>query len=129
MVILEEERVSMSFYIGDHLKELAGLMQILGLAEYFQAKVLLRIRTRHHRSLFFQLESMKDDNWGETFNMPEPCHNKSTVVAGSRTAKSCKSYAVLNSPVSIRQQRNFDKSERDKYFPSTSNVDRKFLSN
>ena len=119
----------MSFFIGDHLKELAGLMQILGLAEYFQAKVLLRIPIWNHRSLFFQLESMKDDNWEETFNMPKPCSNKSTSVAGSRTAQSCKSYAVLNSPVSIRQQRNFDKSERDKYFPSTSRIDRKFLSN
>ena len=119
----------MSFFIGDHLKELAGLMQILGLAEYFQAKVLLRIPIWNHRSLFFQLESMKDDNWEETFNMPKPCSNKSTSVAGSPIIQSCKSYAVLNSPVLIRQQRFFDTSERDKYFPSTLNVDRKFLPN
>ena len=29
----------MSFLLGDHIKELAGLMEILGLGEYFKEKV------------------------------------------------------------------------------------------
>ena len=33
----------MSFVIGDHIKELVGLMEILGLAEYFKEKVVLTL--------------------------------------------------------------------------------------
>ena len=33
----------MSFLIGDHIKELVGLMEILGLAEYFKEKVVLTL--------------------------------------------------------------------------------------
>ena len=40
-MILEEEQISMSFLLGDHIKELTGLMEILGLEEYFKEKVNL----------------------------------------------------------------------------------------
>ena len=74
---------------------------------------------------------MKNDNWKEAFNLPKLSSNKSTSVAGSPAAKSCKSYALLNSPVSISQQRNFDRNERDKYFPmkQKQHADGKFIPN
>ena len=64
------------------------------------------------------MESMGDENWRESFNLPkqQPPSNQSRSLS-SPTAKSCKSYALLNSPVSSSQQRNFDRSERDRYFP------------
>ena len=64
------------------------------------------------------MESMGDENWRESFNLPkqQPPSNQSKSLS-SPTAKSCKSYALLNSPVSSSQQRNFDRSERDRYFP------------
>ena len=77
---------------------------------------------------------MKNENWKEAFNLPKPSSNKSKSVAGSPAAKSCKSYALLNSPASFSQQRNFDRNERDKYFPikqkqHASNADGKFIPN
>ena len=47
-MILEEERISIAFLIGDHpnnwpLTEMTGLMEILGLEEYFKTKVTLRL--------------------------------------------------------------------------------------
>ena len=47
-IILEEERISIAFLIGDHpnnlpLTEMTGLMEILGLEEYFKTKVTLRL--------------------------------------------------------------------------------------
>ena len=40
-MVLEEEQISISISLGDHIKELTGLMEILGLAEYFKEKVNL----------------------------------------------------------------------------------------
>ena len=45
---LEEERISIAFLIGDHpsnwpLTEMTGLMEILGLEEYFKTKVTLSL--------------------------------------------------------------------------------------
>ena len=133
-MILEEEQISMSFLLGDHIKELTGLMEILGLEEYFKEKVNLWFNLCVSNFHYFQLESMKNDNWKEAFNLPKPSSNKSKSVAGSPAAKSCKSYALLNSPASFSQQRNFDRNERDKYFPikqkqHASNVDGKFIPN
>ena len=61
---------------------------------------------------------MEDENWRESFNLPKqkPLSNQSKSLS-SPTSKNCKSYALLNSPVSSSQQRNFDRSERDRYFP------------
>ena len=68
---------------------------------------------------------MKDDNWQDDFNLPKSPNKQSKPTVSSPTAKSCKSYALLNSPATSSQRRNFDKSERDKYFPIVSKVDRK----
>ena len=64
------------------------------------------------------MESMGDENWRNSFNLPKqkPPSNQSKSLS-SPTAKSYKSYALLNSPISRSHQRNFDRSERDQYFP------------
>ena len=59
---------------------------------------------------------MKDDNWQDDFNLPKSPNKQSKPTASSPTAKSCKSYALLNSPATSSQRRNFDKSERDRYY-------------
>ena len=131
-IILEEERISISFLIGDHpnnwpLTEMTGLMEILGLEEYFKTKVTLSLTNWF--SLFpFQLESMEDNNWRDSFNLPKQkaTSNQSNSLS-SPTNKSIKSYALLNSPVSSSQRRHFDRSERDRYFPIAQKLNGKHI--
>ena len=121
-LFLEEERISISLLIGDQpnnwpLTEMTDLMEILGLEEYFKTKVILSLANRFP-TFHFQLESMNDENWRDLFNLPKQTRSSNRSESlNSPTAKSCKSYALLNSPVSSSQRRNFDRSERDRYFP------------
>ena len=131
-IILEEERISIAFLIGDHpnnlpLTEMTGLMEILGLEEYFKTKVTLSL-TNRFSPCPFQLESMEDNNWRDSFNLPKqkPPSNQSNSLS-SPTNKSIKSYALLNSPVSSSQRRNFDRSERDRYFPIAPKLNGKHI--
>ena len=131
-IILEEERISIAFLIGDHpnnwpLTEMTGLMKILGLEEYFKTKVTLSL-TKRFSPCPLQLESTKDNNWRDSFNLPKqkpPCYQSNSL--SSPTNKSIKSYALLNSPVSSSQRRNFDRSERDRYFPIAQKLNGKHI--
>ena len=59
LYFLEEERISIAFMIGDHpnnwpLTEMTGLMEILGLEEYFKTKVTLSLTLRHFQNFLFR---------------------------------------------------------------------------
>ena len=58
-IILEEERISISFLIGDYpnnwpLTQMTGLMEILGLEEYFKTKVTLSLTFRNFQKFLFR---------------------------------------------------------------------------
>ena len=134
LLILEEERVSIAFLINadpkealKELKQLTDLMELLGVGDYFKAKVSFNL-SNWFQTLYFQLKAV-GDNWREAFSLPQRSSNQSRSEslksASSPTRRSLKSHALLNSPVSSNQRRNFDKSERDRYFPTPTTLDGK----
>ena len=104
-------------------------MELLGVGDYFKAKVSFNL-SNWFQTLYFQLKAV-GDNWREAFSLPQRSSNQSRSEslksASSPTRRSLKSHALLNSPVSSNQRRNFDKSERDRYFPTPTTLDGKFI--
>ena len=135
-LILEEERVSIAFLINvdptealKELKQLTDLMELLGVGDYFKTKVSFNLSNRF-KILPFQLEAVRE-NWREAFSLPQRSsinsRSSSFKSASSPTRRSLQSHALLNSPVSSSQRRNFDKSERDRYFSTLTKLDGKFI--
>ena len=80
-MVLEEERISIAFLIGDDpnnwpLAEMTGLMEILGLEEYFKTKVTLGL-TNSLFEIGFHLVPFSWNQWKITIaEIRSTCQSK-----------------------------------------------------